>query len=250
MKREKLLRQLEEPDMLDYGVYLNCDRLLACQKPVGDFVNEDELQFQIVHQVEELWMKLINYSLINAITHIEEKNTTRALTLFERVHRLCRLMTDQLSVLETMSPKLYQAIRLELGNGSGQESPGFRLMLQTAPELWTAFETSYLDADGLTVEQIYDSQYDHGPAYMIAEALIEFDELMQIFRARHIYLVQRSIGINAKSLKGRSLDVLRTGAKQQFYPELWDIRSAMTDEWGGEYGVKRDPIHKPAKSDD
>jgi tryptophan 2,3-dioxygenase len=250
MKREKLLRQLEAPEMLDYGVYLNCDKLLACQKPVSDFVNEDELQFQIVHQVEELWMKLINYSLIDAVAHMEETNTTRALTLFERANRLCRLMTDQLSVLETMSPKLYQAIRLELGNGSGQESPGFRLMLQIAPVLWETFETAYLEANGLTVEQIYDSQYDHGPAYMIAEALIEFDELVQIFRSRHIYLVQRSIGINARSLKGRSLDVLRTGAKQQFFPELWDIRSAMTDAWGGEYGVKRDPIHKQLKTDD
>jgi tryptophan 2,3-dioxygenase len=249
VKREKLLRQLEEPDMLDYGVYLNCDKLLACQKPVADFVNEDELQFQIVHQVEELWMKLINYSLIHAIGHIEAKNTTRTLTLFTRVHRLCRLMTDQLDLLETMSPKLYQAIRLELGNGSGQESPGFRLMLQTAPEIWTAFESAYLEADGLTVEKVYNSEYDHGPAYMVAEALIEFDELVQIFRARHIFLVQRSIGIDAKSLKGRSLDVLRTGAGSQFFPELWDIRSKMTDEWGGEYGVKRDPIHKPAGTD-
>jgi hypothetical protein len=32
--------------------------LLACQKPFDQFCNRDELQFQVVHQVEELWMKL------------------------------------------------------------------------------------------------------------------------------------------------------------------------------------------------
>jgi tryptophan 2,3-dioxygenase len=33
--------------------------LFACQKPADQLVNEDELAFQIVHQVEELWMKLL-----------------------------------------------------------------------------------------------------------------------------------------------------------------------------------------------
>ena len=50
-------------------------------------------------------------------------------------------------------------------------------------------------------------------------------------------------------MKGRTIGVLRTGAKQQFYPELWDIRSSMTDEWGCACGVKRDPIHKSAETD-
>lgn len=49
--------RLEAPVMKDYGVYLSVDRLLACQKPLGQLVTPDELQFQIVHQVEELWMK-------------------------------------------------------------------------------------------------------------------------------------------------------------------------------------------------
>jgi tryptophan 2,3-dioxygenase len=39
--------------------------LFACQKPFGEFCNKDELQFQVVHQVEELWMKLIAYTLLD-----------------------------------------------------------------------------------------------------------------------------------------------------------------------------------------
>ena len=34
-------------------------------KPFDKFCNKDELQFQVVHQVEELWMKLIAYTLLD-----------------------------------------------------------------------------------------------------------------------------------------------------------------------------------------
>ncbi|TGV62745.1 tryptophan 2,3-dioxygenase, partial [Mesorhizobium sp. M00.F.Ca.ET.158.01.1.1] len=94
-----------------------------------------------------------------------------------------RLMTAQLDVLETMSPKEYQQVRLELGNGSGQESPGFKFILRLPPDLRRAFKHAYLDARGLSVADIYDAHYDHGDAYVVAEALIEFDELFQKFRA-------------------------------------------------------------------
>ncbi|WP_245518883.1 MULTISPECIES: hypothetical protein [unclassified Mesorhizobium] len=59
--------RIEAPEMLDYGVYLNCDRLLSCQKRLSEMVNADELQFQIVHQVEELWMKLMAYTLVDVL---------------------------------------------------------------------------------------------------------------------------------------------------------------------------------------
>ncbi len=51
MNRREYHARLEAPQMLDYGVYLQCDKLLTCQKPLADMVNGDELQFQIVHQV-------------------------------------------------------------------------------------------------------------------------------------------------------------------------------------------------------
>ncbi|RWF14244.1 MAG: tryptophan 2,3-dioxygenase, partial [Mesorhizobium sp.] len=56
MHKPDYYARIEAPEMRDYGVYLRCDKLLACQKPLAEMVNADELQFQIVHQVEELWM--------------------------------------------------------------------------------------------------------------------------------------------------------------------------------------------------
>ena len=106
---------------------------------------------------------------------------------------------------------------LQLGNGSGQESPGFKFLLRLPPDLWRAFSHAYLDGRGLTVADIYDDHYDHGDAYVVAEALIEFDELFQKFRANHLYLIHRSIGLGSKSLKGRPVEILEGGARQRLF---------------------------------
>lgn len=243
MKREDYHRLIEDPIMLDYGVYLKADQLLTCQKPLADMCNADELQFQIVHQVEELWMKLMAYTLVDVMEYIKSKDTNRVITLLSRVHRIQRMMIDQLMVLETMSPKEYQEIRLQLGNGSGQESPGFQLLLKIPAGLWDAFMSAYLEPDGRTISDIYDEEYRHDDAYVVAENLLEFDELFQKFRWMHIFLIHRSIGLGSKSLKGRSVDILQNGAQHRFFPELWNIRSEMTDRWGGEYGIVREAIH-------
>jgi tryptophan 2,3-dioxygenase len=233
-------------ERLDYEIYLNTEDLLACQKPFDEFCNKDELQFQIVHQVEELWMKLLAYTLLDIDEYLEQQQVMRTLTMFERCNRTLQLMTDQLDLLETMSPKEYQQIRLQLGNGSGQESPGFRVLLKIIPNIWRTFESVYLTARNTTVEEIYDSKYAHDDAYAIAEAMLSFDELFQKFRVHHIFLIQRSIGMGAASLKGRSVELLNAGAKHRSFPQLWDIRAAMTDRWGVSYGRVRDSIGPPA----
>lgn len=205
-------------------------------------VNEDELQFQIVHQVEELWMKLIIHSLLDCDRYINERRTNKVISLFRRIEKTLWLMTQQLCLLETMSPLDYQTIRLMLGAGSGQESPGFRVLLQLPPQIFGSFCESYLVRDNLSIEDIYDKKYSHCDAYMIAECLTEFDELFQKFRFDHLMLVQRSIGIGAQSLKGRSVDLLKNGIEHHFFPQLWNIRSQMTDQWGSANGYKRETL--------
>ncbi len=244
MDREYFYSIMNGTGKYDYEAYLNTYDLLRCQKEFADFCNADELQFQIVHQIEELWMKLIGYTLLDIDDYLRETNTNRVITLFRRVDVALKLMTDQLVLLETMSPKEYQEIRLQLGNGSGQESPGFQTILKMPQHLWKSFVTRYLDSKGLTIQKIYDVEYSHGDAYVVAEALIEFDELFQNFRYHHIQLIYRSIGMDAKSLKGRSVELLRKGVDTRFFPDLWEIRHKMTDKWGTEYGVVRDSVSK------
>lgn len=242
MDRDHFYPLLNGVGDLDYEIYLNTKALLSCQKDFPALCNRDELQFQIVHQVEELWMKLIAFTLLDIDDYLQQGNTNRVLTLFRRVHITLRLMTDQLGLLETMSPKEYQQIRLQLGHGSGQESPGFRVLLKMYHPLWLSFQKRYLLDAGLTVENLYNSGYSHSDGYMVAESLAEYDELFQKFRYHHLQLIHRSIGLGAKSLKGRAVELLENGLRVQFFPELWDVRNKMTDEWGTQYGVVRDPI--------
>jgi tryptophan 2,3-dioxygenase len=242
MDREQFFAIMNGEGTLDYERYLNTKVLLSAQKDFAALCNQDELQFQIVHQVEELWMKLIGYTLLDIDDFLQRENTNRVLTLSRRVHIALGLMISQLALLETMSPREYQEIRLQLGNGSGQESPGFRTIMKMAPQLWQSFQAHYLDRHGLTVEKIYNSEYSHSDAYVVAEALAEFDELFQRFRFCHLQLIHRTIGLGSKSLKGRPVDRLREGQNATFFPALWEIRNQMTDAWGGKYGVVRDSL--------
>lgn len=236
MKTQEMLNLLETSSGLDYEIYLNTQKLLACQKPFSEFANDDELQFQIVHQVEELWMKLIGYSVIKAVEYLESDKLGRAHSVLGRAQRTLRLMTDQLDLLETMSPHDYQAIRIQLGNGSGQESPGFRALLKIIPELWPAFSKTL---KGQSMIELYDAKYTHDIRYLLAEDLIELDELFQKFLFHHMQLIGRSIGKEANSLKGRPVEQLMARIQHSFFPELWKVRSTMTDAWGASYGRVR-----------
>jgi tryptophan 2,3-dioxygenase len=239
MNREQFYAMMGGEGTLDYEVYLQTKMLFLCQSPYEQLCNKDELQFQVVHQIEELWMKLIAYTLLDIDEYLQKENTNRVISLFRRVHRAQRLMIEQIGLLETMSPKEYQEIRVKLGQGSGQESPGFRTLLKMYQPIWSSFKASYLEKHKLTVEKIYDSEYSHGDAFVVAEALVEYDDLFQRFRQEHMRLIGRTIGLAAKSLKGRPVEILEEGMRQQFFPELWEIRSKMTDRWGATYGVKR-----------
>src|ERR1700754_588369 len=103
MNRSAYYAMLSGPETLDYERYLSTSRLLACQKPFEALCNPGELQFQIVHQVEELWMKLIAYTLLDIDEHLAAGEARRVVTLFGRCNSILGLMTAQLSLLETMS---------------------------------------------------------------------------------------------------------------------------------------------------
>ena len=187
-------------------------------------------------------MKLMATTLLDIDDEMKARNSFKALTLFRRVHICQEMMSQQLTLLETMSPKDYQRIRLLLGNGSGQESPGFRVLLKMPKDLWETYVAVYLDGVARTVAQVYDTDYTHDDAYMIAEALAEFDEQFQKFRNAHMQLIYRSIGVGASSLKGRPVEILNEGLRYKMFPELWQARADMTDRWGGTFGKKRDKL--------
>jgi len=217
--------------LTDYEKYIRTSELLALQKSAEDLSTHDEMQFQIVHQVAELWMKLIQHELAGVVALLDEDRLGEATHLLGRVHRIQRLLLVQLDLLDTMAPKDYMTIRTVLGHGSGQESPGFRALLRIPGEtVWPAFERVLARA-GVGLRAVYEAHEKHAALYHLAEALVDLDQLLQVWRQRHLMLVYRIIGAGTPSLKGKPSELLERGMKQRFFPMLWDVRDEVFAEW-------------------
>ncbi|HTM19632.1 MAG TPA: tryptophan 2,3-dioxygenase family protein [Kofleriaceae bacterium] len=225
--------------LTDYEKYIRTEELLRLQKPAAELSTHDELQFQIVHQVAELWMKLVDHELHEAVDHLDHDRTCRATHILGRVARIMRLLVQQLDLLDTMAPNDYMTIRTGLGRGSGQESPGFKTLLRLPGELvWPAVR-AFIDRRGVPLLTIYQDPHAHPELYQVCEALIDYDQLLQIWRQRHLMLVYRVIGAGTPSLKGKPSDLLAHGLKQRFFPELWAVRDQVFEEWT--QSMKGDP---------
>lgn len=212
----------------DYQAYRQTAVLSSCQKSADSLCNANELQFQIVHQVEELWMKLLSHTLVDIEELIRQRATLPILGLFNRAHHLQSLMRDQLKLISTMSPGSYAKIRQELGQGSGAESPGYRQLLKRPAQLWTAYSDHYLFGQGQTLQEVYQASPDESGAFAIAEAMLEFDLRFSQFRHAHFQIVDRMIGLSATTLKERPASDLERSVNQRFFPLLWDERCALT----------------------
>ncbi len=222
----------------DYDRYLRVSELLDLQKPISELTCHDEMQFQIVHQVAELWMKLVGVELQHFARQLDADQAAQAVSTLGRVTRIQHLLVDQLGVLDTMPPKEYATLRTGLGRGSGQESPGFRSLLRLPGELiWPAFH-GFLQRKNKDLRDIYQApQRDHC-LFQLAEGLVDYDQLLQTWRYRHLLLVYRMIGTETLSLKGKPSEILATGMKQQFFPELWKVRNELFADWTTEMTTK------------
>src|SRR5436853_2592271 len=122
-----------------YERYLRTEELLSLQKPENELTHHDELQFQVVHQVFELWWKEAAFELRTIRTYLQQFNIPPALRLLQRVIRIQFLMLDNLRMLETMSPWGFHGFRKVLADGAGTDSPGFHALMTISPQLWDDF---------------------------------------------------------------------------------------------------------------
>lgn len=224
--------------LTDYEKYIRTEELLALQKPVDGLTCHDEMQFQIVHQAAELWMKLTAFELEHFCQLLAEDQPARATTALERVNRIQRILLLQLDVLDTMAPTDYMTIRTGLGRGSGQESPGFKTLLRMPGEtIWPAF-SAYLDRKAVTLRTVYEHPHDDHQLFRLCEGLVDYDQNLQIWRQRHLMLVYRIIGAGTPSLKGKPSELLAHGMKQRFFPRLWEARDEVFAEWTAQQTAK------------
>ena len=238
-------------DELNYGSYLALDELLSLQRLRSQPQHPDELLFIIVHQASELWFKLIIHELKALSERLSESDALGALMSVKRVNALVRIVTSQLTALETLPPQRFAQFRGYLGTSSGSQSVQFRTIeamsglrdphflhvleehgpvpepvrkALDAPPLQEQFNRVLAD-HGVTLEQIYtdDSQK---PLQMLAEGLLEYEQGFSMWRFLHVQLVERIIGPTTGGTGGTlGSRYLQRTVSHRFFPELWAVRA-------------------------
>ena len=113
-------------DRMSYGGYLELSTLLSAQHPLSSPEHPDELLFIIQHQTTELWLKLVLHELESASAHMRSDELAPALKGIARVKHIQKTLTEQWSVLATLTPTEYAQFRGVLGNASGFQSAQYR----------------------------------------------------------------------------------------------------------------------------
>jgi tryptophan 2,3-dioxygenase len=109
-----------------YGEYLQLAKLLAAQQPVSG--EHNEMLFIVVHQVSELWMRLMLHELTAALECVRRDDLGPALKMLARISRTQTQLLTVWDVLSTMTPFEYSAFRNALGRSSGFQSLQYRLL--------------------------------------------------------------------------------------------------------------------------
>ena len=241
----------EDDAEVTYGSYLALDQLLALQHPRSIPEHADELLFIVVHQASELWFKEILHELDALIDVLSRGEAEFALFRMGRINALMRIVSAQLSALETLPPQHFAEFRRYLGTSSGSQSiqfraieaasglrePHFMAMLAehgeipalvqralsrpTLQELYLAL----LRSNGVELETLYIGERPT-TLFFLAEALLEYEQQFGLWRFHHVQLVERVLGpltggtggtLGAKYL-ARTID-------QKFFPALWAVRA-------------------------
>jgi tryptophan 2,3-dioxygenase len=264
--------EVSDPQQVHYCSYLRVPELLALQPPDDTLKHHDELLFIITHQAFELWFKLILHELKSVIELLEQDNAGYATWRMRRVNQIVRLLIEQIHMTETMAPRDFFAFRAALSPASGTESlqyreieirsglrdtaryrpaldippgpagseaPQTRILTKQLAEAWAqpslhdAF-MGLLQRRSLDVAAIYaplDRSRQH-ELFLLAETLLEYDELFNLWRVHHRAMVERALSGATKGTGHttgvRYLD--RTLTYPHFFPELWEVRATLWQE--------------------
>ncbi|MDQ7973952.1 MAG: tryptophan 2,3-dioxygenase family protein, partial [Rhodocyclaceae bacterium] len=116
--------QLDFSQSMSYGDYLHLDEILNAQHPLSPA--HDEMLFIVQHQTSELWMKLMLHELRAAIGAIAGDRLPDAFKMLARVTRIMEQLVGAWTVLSTMTPPEYSAMRPYLASSSGFQSAQYR----------------------------------------------------------------------------------------------------------------------------
>jgi tryptophan 2,3-dioxygenase len=254
----------EQGGRLTYGTYLRVAELLQQQVPESDPPAHDELLFITIHQVYELWFKLLLAELTDARDRMLAGETYLPRVRLERCRTVERVLVNQVDVIDTMTPQDFLVFRNKLAPASGFQSSQFREIeflsglkdpaylrrfrglsddertrLQRRldePSLWDGYLAVLAKAGFVvdTAEQRMDAlgriahdRERYGQLWDLAEALVDHDQAWSLWRARHVLMAERQIGTKPGTGGSAGGAYLRSRIELRFYPELWEMRSRL-----------------------
>ncbi|KAK0175882.1 hypothetical protein PV328_000076 [Microctonus aethiopoides] len=192
-----------------YGEYLHLEKILSAQRLLSAHYNEevhDEHLFIVTHQAYELWFKQIIYELDSVrrlfnteieivpngtndnnfnnskkkATKYQRLDESQTLEIHKRLNRIVlilKLLVDQVTILETMTPLDFMAFRDYLCPASGFQSLQFRLIenkLGVKQEHRVRYNQSYTKVfgrDPTAIEAIQKSETEPSLSYLVQEWL-------------------------------------------------------------------------------
>ncbi len=144
---------------ITYWDYVKVEEMLSLQSGLADSdaeLENDEVLFITVHQIDELWFKLIIRELVAmrdlfAAEHVPEQSLSAAVRGIRRVALLMHNVAGHFALMESMTTRDYLAFRDKLSPASGFQSAQLReieilLGLGADDRIALGHESSYLDA--------------------------------------------------------------------------------------------------------
>lgn len=247
---------MEHHPALTYSSYLHLDELLACQEALSDGPEHDELLFIVIHQVYELWFKVLLHETAHLQAALEAGETAVALGTMKRILTILKTVVAQVDVLETMTPLEFASFRGRLESASGFQSAQFRQLeavlgrrdegvlgdhppgaardaiaaAVAAPSLYDSF-LRYMGLAGRPPAEVQDAlveTYRSDPARAsVCERMVDIDEGIQEWRYRHVKMVERTIGAKPGTGGSPGVEYLRSTLHHPAFPDLWAIRARL-----------------------
>ena len=154
-----------------YGGYLGLGKLLDAQHPNSR--EHDEMLFIIVHQVSELWIRLMLHELAGVLACVRKDDLDSSFKTFARIGRIQTQLLAVWDVVSTMTPADYSSFRNSLGRASGFQSVQYRLL---------EFQLGNKNADYLAVHQRDEASLKSLQRALAAPSL--YDEALRLLSRR------------------------------------------------------------------
>ena len=225
------------PGASDYERYLRTDELLSLQKTPAERAHHDELLFQCTHQASELWLKLAGEEMELATEHLGRGEIAPGAAPARPRDPLL-----QARHAEPRHARADVAVGVH-GRGAAGARPRQRLRLARleprAPRGARARSrpsTSCAAREGLSLLEVYVQGREREDLYQLAEALTDLDEWATTWRVRHFMVVERIIGGEVVGTQGTPVELLGKLVDRKLYPELWKVRTELTNLRIGDAG--------------